>query len=87
MRPSVEWFRGLSEAEKEKFTGVLYADRIVLGRLLALAEEWEDELNRQETTIADYNTPNWAVRQAHRNGDRSRIKKLKDLLSFLKDPK
>ena len=83
MRPSVEWFRGLSEEEKESFTRVLLADRTVLGRLYKIIQEWDDELSRQETSIADYDTPSWSEKQAHRNGLRAGYRKLRDLLSFL----
>lgn len=85
MRPlSLEWTKGLEGKRKEQFELALRNSSTALSRLLDMTEEWEEELTRQECNVRDYDTPNWEVRQAHRNGDRSRIRKLRDLLSFLK---
>jgi hypothetical protein len=52
--------------------------------LWEILDEWEEDLTRQETKLSDFDTPNWEVRHAYRLGDRSRIRKLRDLLGFLK---
>lgn len=80
---SLEWTKGISPEKKADFEAAVRNSVTALGRLYDLCDEWEAELNSKETKISDYDTPNWAVRQAHRNGDRSRIRKLRELLSFL----
>jgi hypothetical protein len=77
---SLEWTKGLSEKEKEEFEQMVRRS-LVVPRLLGIIKEWELELSNKETS-EDYSDAAWAYKQAHRNGDRSRIKKLKDLLSF-----
>lgn len=81
---STEWFRGVSPEKKADFETVIRNSTMALGRLYELLDEWEEEITRAETKISDFDTPNWGERQAYRNGDRSRIRKLRDLLSFLK---
>jgi hypothetical protein len=81
---SLEWFRGIPPEKKEDFERHLRNSRTALNQLLNLLDLWEEEISRSETT-ADYDTPSWAAKQAHRNGDKSRIRKLRDLLSFLKE--
>lgn len=78
------WFRGTPEDKKESFESVVRNSTIALYRLYEICEEWEDELTRAETKLDDFSGPNWALRQAYRNGDRSRIRKFKELLSFIK---
>lgn len=81
---SVEWFKGVPTERRETFEQAIRNSTTALGRLYDLLDEWEKDLDRSETTITDFDSPNWALRQAYRNGDRSRIRKLRDLLSFLK---
>lgn len=80
---SLEWFRGNHKpADKEKLEQALRNSTYVLSKLLEVCDGWEQDLLRQSLSAADYDTPSWAYKQAHRNGDLSRIRKLKDLLSF-----
>lgn len=85
MRPlSLEWFKHVPPEKKGDYETVIRNSTLVLGLLYDLCNDWEDELSRAETKITDYDNPNWACKTAHRNGDRSRVRKLRDLLSFLK---
>jgi hypothetical protein len=81
---SVEWTKGLDQKAKESLEQTIRNSTTALTRLLEIVEEREAELTRKECSVDDYDTPNWAVRQAHRNGERSQLRKLKDLLSFMK---
>lgn len=84
MSLSVEWMKHISDPKKKQdFEAVLRNSTVVIARLRSLCAEWENELNTQEMKISDYDTPNWAEKQAHRNGDRSRLRKLRDLLASL----
>jgi hypothetical protein len=80
---SLEWLKGVPPDRKDGYEQVIRNSTIMAERLLALCDEWEADLDRAECKIADYDTPSWSQKQAHRNGDRSRIRKLRDLLSFL----
>lgn len=82
---SVEWFAGIKPEDKQKFEDTLRNSIVIVRQLNLLLDRWEDELKIAESKLADYETPAWAYKQAHRNGDRSRIRKLRDLLSFIKE--
>ena len=84
-RLSVEWFRGVENEKKEECEKTIRNSVYVLSRLQAIIKEWENELDLVECKISDYISPSWDVRQAHRNGDRARIRRLRELLSFLPD--
>lgn len=86
MKPlSVEWFTGIKPENKQRFEETIRNSGTMVRQLLALIDKWEAELDTSDCKIADYDTPSWAAKQAHRNGDRSRLRKLRDLLSFLKE--
>jgi hypothetical protein len=84
--PSVEWFKGLTPEAKESFEKTLRNNTLLLDRLNDIVDDWEKEISRQETSSDDFSEPNWALRQAARNGDRRRLRRLKDLISFYKGP-
>jgi hypothetical protein len=86
MALSLEWTKNLRDQKsKSDFEQVLRASTMVTQRLYELCDEWEEELTRKDTKEADFDTPNWETRQAYRLGDKSRIRKLRDLLSFLQE--
>lgn len=80
---SLEWTKGCDPQKKEQLEISIRNSTTALGRLYEIIAEREAELTRAECQVSDYDTPNWAVRQAHRNGERSQLRKLRDLLSFL----
>lgn len=82
---SVEWFTGIKPENKERFEETLRNSGTMVRQLLLLLDKWEGELDAAESKLTDYETPSWSAKQAHRNGDRSRIRKLRDLLSFIKE--
>ena len=88
MNLSLEWTNHLkSEDEKERFESLVRNSTQVLSRLSDILLDREAAILKQEVLVADYDSPAWPYKQAHRNGARSELKKLKDLLSFLKDKK
>lgn len=80
---SLEWTKGVPAEKRKDVELIIRHSTIMAERLLALCDEWEADLDRAEAKVSDYDTPSWGYKQAHRNGDRSRIRKLRDLLSFL----
>lgn len=79
---SIEWFTGLPPERKEDFEKLVRNSTILLRQLNVILDKWEDELNSAESKSADYDTPSWSHKQADRNGDRRRIRRMRELLSF-----
>lgn len=82
---SVEWFYGVEEKDRPDVEAAIRNSAVLLRQLNLIVERWDTEINSQEVKISDYDTPSWAARQAHRNGEKSRIRKLRDLISFIKE--
>jgi hypothetical protein len=79
---SVEWTMGMNEEQKKNFELIIRNNSQLVRQMNQILDQWEKELDRGEFTIKDFSEPNWANKQAFRNGDRSRIKKLKDLFNI-----
>ena len=77
------WTKHLkTEEEKENFKEGLKRCGWVFDRLKELIDEREQDLDDIETSLAAYDNANWAYRQAHKNGYRSHMKRMKKLLTF-----
>lgn len=85
MRPlSLNWSKHLHDEDKKKnFEDLVRNSTVVLGRLKALLEEDLRSLDTRDTTEKDFEDPNWSHKQAFRNGDRARLKKVINLLEFI----
>lgn len=76
------WTRNLKTVEeKERFENSLRGAKIVLDRLVQILDEEEKDIDFSETSINTYETPNWASKQAHKNGQRAALRKIKQLVS------
>jgi len=85
-RLNLTWTKHLqNEDQKEQFELVLRNSTHVLGRLKAILKEELIALEGKETSIADFDSPSWAFKQAYLNGDRARLKKVLNLLEFIPD--
>jgi hypothetical protein len=81
---STQWTRNIKDPKKrEDFERTLRASNTLVIRLLEILDEEERALNTGECSLKDFEDPSWAYKQAFKNGDRQRIKKLRDLLSFV----
>lgn len=80
----VEWTKHLQDNSEAKniFTRKILSSREVLDRIKDIIEEKEKAIDRSETSIEAYNTPNWDVRQAHKNGNRESLNWLKKLVDL-----
>lgn len=77
------WTKHLkTEEEKEKFKKVILSSKEVLKVLDSLLKEQEESLDRNETSLSAYDTPNWDYRQAHKNGYRSCISIVRKLINL-----
>lgn len=81
----VQWTKHLKDPQsKKKFEDTVRASRTALERLYEILQEKEGTLNRTETTVQDFDQPNWAHKQAFRNGQKASLKEMRELLDFIK---
>lgn len=79
------WGRHIQDkAKREEFEKYLLNTQTAFRRLKDLLEEFEKEVDNTEFSITDFDSPAWAAKQAFRNGQRSSIRKVKELLNFVK---
>lgn len=77
------WTKNLkSPEEKDRFENNLKSAKPVFKRLTQLLTEEEEELDRSELNVDTYETPNWASKQAHKNGQRTMLRKIKNLINL-----
>lgn len=79
------WVKHLPPGTEEarKFEEAVRSSTLVLGRLQEILKEDLASLDRSELTEEQYKDANWSHLQAHRNGDRARLRKILNLLSFM----
>jgi len=80
------WIRHLPPQDTEhikRFEAGIRNSTLALGRLREILEEELEQIDRSESSESQFEIPNWDYLQAYRNGDRSRIRKLLNLLSFM----
>lgn len=75
------WTKGLSADRKENLEKLIRNSHIVLSRLKEIVEEDLESL--QKVNESDYESQNWAYRQAHLNGKQDYARQMLRLLSFL----
>lgn len=78
---SLVWTRHIRDKEKKEiFEKTILASTTMRERLLEILKEEEEQLDAAAASIKDFENPSWAYKQAFILGDKSRIKKLRDLL-------
>lgn len=86
MKVNYRWLKHLPDQnDRKEFESAILSDGLVLGRLLAIIEEMDQELDQEEMSPEQFDNPNWAFKRAYRSGDKYRIKELKELLKHLRD--
>jgi hypothetical protein len=82
---STAWTKHLRDPKKKSdLEGAVRNSTAALSRLRDLLREEEGSLSASQVSQPD-NDASWAFRQAHISGERARIRKMLDLLSFLGD--
>lgn len=67
-----EWTQHIKDPEeKQRFQNQILSARPVLERLAQMFEQREDAIDKNEVSVSDFDNPNWAYKQAFRNGYRS----------------
>lgn len=81
----IDWTSHLKDPEeKAKFQSRIKSEE-GLKRLSTIVDSWEKQLDRTETSIQVYDTPNWNARQAHKNGNREIINNIQLLIRSIYD--
>lgn len=83
--PSTEWYKGLNPNQKVEFEKTLRNSTFLLSRIDTILEHWEKELASEELSNKNFNG-DWALKQAAIVGDKRRLKRMKDLIQFYKEP-
>ena len=82
------WVKNLqTDEEKKRFESSLVSARLVLDRLTQLLTEEEEGIDRSEFLIDTYESASWAAKQAHKNGQRAMLQKIKNLINLDQETK
>lgn len=77
------WTQNIKDPEeRDKFVNKILSSREVLERLTNILREFEKSLDKSELDLKAYETPNWDYVQAHKNGYRACLYRIKDLISL-----
>lgn len=78
-----KWTEHLADAEEKKlFEAKINSAKPVLDRLIAILKQQEDGLDRYDRSVDSYEDPNWAYKQAFRNGQRNVNNAVKTLIDL-----
>ena len=73
------WFKHLKKDEQEAFKSSVLGSKRVLERLSQILKEYDAEALEASN---DYDSPNWAYRQADTNGFRRCVKLIQSLINL-----
>lgn len=79
---SIDWIKHLKGKEKEDFATLVRNSTQVLTRLKEVIEELEEEVYNSESGEDQYEK-DWQYLQAHRNGKKQALRRLKKLVTHL----
>lgn len=78
----IDWIKNLKTQEERDDFSRLLTSSTIMERLRELLTEYEKSLDRSELTEQVFDKPNWAERQAFKNGYRSCLSKMKQLVNL-----
>lgn len=82
----IAWTKHLKDpAAAKQFADYVKGSRQILERLKDIIQEDINNLDTNESSYKDFDTPNWQYKQAFRNGQRSTLKNIQRLLTI--DPR
>lgn len=77
------WTQHLKDPEeKQQFSQQVLSAKYVLARLEQILAGNEASIERSETDISSYDSPSWAYQQAHKNGYRACLAKIKAIINL-----
>lgn len=76
------WTRHLVDpSQKESFEKVIRNSTLLMSRIQDMLNELDQEIERSEISTKAFEDPNWQYRQAHINGQKNMLYKLKDIFN------
>ncbi len=79
----MQWVKNIKdEQEKKDFEKSVRAQRWVLDHLHSILKDEEQSLDRSETDPKCFEDPNWAYKQAYKNGQRAVLNKVIKLIDL-----
>lgn len=77
------WTQNLQDKKAvESFTNTVLSARPVLERLSQILQDQEADIDRSELTLDAYSAPDWANKQAHKNGQRHMLRTVKNIIAL-----
>ena len=76
------WVKGLDPKAAIEFEQYLRNSSRLFNKLREILQEEEEKLTRRDCLLSDFDQPNWAEKQAFRNGDRARLRHVISLLDM-----
>lgn len=83
MQVKTEWLRGLSPQEQDRFKNNVLSSKIVLDKLIEICYNIHKSLDK---VSYDYDSPAWAYKQAHVNGQKEMLEKIISLCTLTERP-
>ncbi len=74
------WLKNVKDADS--FGELLRNNTQLFTVFRGILDDMYEELERGESSLEDF-TPEWAYKQAHRNGQRTTLRRLKELTDFI----
>lgn len=71
-----------TEEEKQKFREYVKSSKLLLNRLKDILQEQEASFDSIESSPKQFESPNWAYKQAYRNGQRSAVRSIITLIDL-----
>ncbi len=76
----LNWTQGLSDKDKEDMERLVKGSNIVLNRLEDIIKGFDTETSSVSVKETEFDSPNWAYKQAYRAGKRSAYNQIIKLL-------
>ena len=75
------WLVGAkTSAERDQIKSLVLSSTILLDKLREIL--YNIEVSKRGSVLGDYDTPSWAYKQAHLNGELAMLKKITDLATI-----
>lgn len=71
-----------TDEDKQRLTQTIQNSKGALDRLSEILVEMELDLSNSELAARNYDSPNWAYKQAHVNGQKAMIRGIKTLINL-----
>lgn len=84
-RICVDWFKNLQKDQQEDFKTYVRNSTQLIDQLRYIIENYEHEIYEEECKESSYEVSDWTYLQAHRNGKKEILRKLKKLTDHIKD--